>query len=143
MTPKNNIIKKTNNIYLDDLIKKLLIEKPFDENINNCRISWEDYFNHNFFKNPNKIEIENDSINKGIQYKINKKKIILEGEDLNEKKLNGKGKEFYSNSDELNFEGEYINGERNGKGKEYYYNGELKFEGEYLNGERNEKCILL
>ena len=52
ITPKNNIIKKTNNIYLDDLIKKLLIEKPFDENINNCRISWEDYFNHNFFKNP-------------------------------------------------------------------------------------------
>ena len=38
MTPKNNIIKKTNNIYLDDLIKKLLIEKPFDENNNNCRI---------------------------------------------------------------------------------------------------------
>ena len=50
--PKNNIILKTNNIYLDDLIKKLLIEKPFGENnYNNCRISWEDYFNHNFFKN--------------------------------------------------------------------------------------------
>ncbi len=49
-TPINNIIQKTNNIYLDDLIQKLLIEKPFDEN-NNCRISWEDYFNHNFFKN--------------------------------------------------------------------------------------------
>ena len=27
---------------------------------------------------------------------------------------------------------EYLNGERNGKGKEYYYNGKLKFEGEYL-----------
>ena len=27
---------------------------------------------------------------------------------------------------------EYINGKRNGKGKEYYYNGTLKFEGEYL-----------
>jgi len=33
------------------------------------------------------------------------------------------------------FEGEYINGEKNGKGKEYY-NGELKFEGEYLNGKK-------
>ena len=29
-----------------------------------------------------------------------------------------------------------INGERNGKGKEYYYNGILKFEGEYLNGKK-------
>ena len=31
-------------------------------------------------------------------------------------------------------EGEYLNGKRNGKGKEYYDNGDLKFEGEYLNG---------
>ena len=38
------------------------------------------------------------------------------------------------------FEGEYLNGERNGKGKEYDYdNGKLEFEGEYLNGERNGK----
>ena len=34
------------------------------------------------------------------------------------------------------FEGEYLNGEINGKGKEYYYNGELEFEGEYLNGKK-------
>jgi len=38
---------------------------------------------------------------------------------------------FYSN---LIFEGEYLNGERNGKGKEYHDNGELFFEGEFLNG---------
>ena len=31
----------------------------------------------------------------------------------------------------LKFEGEYLNGKRNGKGKEYYYNGKLEFEGEY------------
>jgi len=37
------------------------------------------------------------------------------------------------------FEGEYLNGERNGKEKEYYNNGELKLEGEYLNEERNSK----
>ena len=34
------------------------------------------------------------------------------------------------------FEGEYLNGKRNGKGKEYYDYGKLKFEGEYLNGKR-------
>ena len=42
----------------------------------------------------------------------------------------------------------YLNGERNGKGKEYNYEGILEYEGEYLNGERkkgkeyNDKGIL-
>ena len=45
----------------------------------------------------------------------------------------------YNYNGQLEFEGEYINGERNGKGKEYNYNGKLEFEGEYLNGERNGK----
>ena len=51
----------------------------------------------------------------------------------------GKGnvKEYYYDG-ELLFEGEYLNGERNWKGKEYF-DGQLKYEGEYLNGERNEK----
>ena len=39
----------------------------------------------------------------------------------------------------MRFEGKYLNGKRQGKGKEYYYHGKLEFEGEYLNGERNEK----
>ena len=38
----------------------------------------------------------------------------------------------------MKFEGEYINGKRNGKGKEYDENGELMFEGEFLNGMRKE-----
>ena len=37
------------------------------------------------------------------------------------------------------FEGEYKNGQRNGKGKEYNLDGELIFEGEYKNGQRNGK----
>ena len=48
-----------------------------------------------------------------------------------------KGKEY--DDGRLIFEGEYLEGERNGKGKEYYYDGELIFEGEYLNGTRNGK----
>ena len=36
----------------------------------------------------------------------------------------------------LLFEGEYLNGQKNGKGKEYNYDGELIFEGEYLNGKK-------
>ena len=38
-----------------------------------------------------------------------------------------------------NFGGKYIIYEQNGKGKEYDYDGKLKFEGEYLNGLRNGK----
>ena len=43
--------------------------------------------------------------------------------------------EFYY----LEFEGQYINGERNGKGKENNIRNILEFEGEYLNGKRNGK----
>ena len=42
----------------------------------------------------------------------------------------------YGDYGELKFEGEYFNGERNGREKEYS-DGKLKFEGEYFNGERN------
>ena len=39
----------------------------------------------------------------------------------------------------LKFEGEYLNGKRNGKAKEY--DGDLIFEGEYKNGKKwNGKC---
>ena len=46
--------------------------------------------------------------------------------------------EEYKENGDLIFEGEYLNGERNGKGKEYKHN-EIIFEGEYLNGKRNWK----
>ena len=65
--------------------------------------------------------------------------LLFEGEYLNGKR-NGKGKEYYD-SGRLQFEGEYINGKRNGKGEEFWGNGSIKFEGEYLNGERNGKGI--
>ena len=56
--------------------------------------------------------------------------LIFEGEYLNGKR-DGKGKEFINGF--LSFEGEYINGKRNGKGKEYKYQGkEILFEGDYL-----------
>ncbi len=59
--------------------------------------------------------------------------IIYEEEYLNGKR-NGKGKEFYYG--ELIFDGEFLNGKRNGKGKEFNEFGTLIFEGEYLNGKK-------
>ena len=75
---------------------------------------------------------------KEYQFKdiYHEKILIYEGEYLNGKR-NGKGKEYDDNGN-LIFEGEYLNGKRNGKGKEYDYNC-LIYEGEYLNGQRNGK----
>jgi len=57
---------------------------------------------------------------------------IFEGEYIDGLK-NGKGKEFYNNG-KLLFEGEYINELRNGKGKEYDKDGKIIIDGEYSNG---------
>ena len=64
---------------------------------------------------------------------------IFQGNSIYELiKGTGKIKE-YNEDGELEFEGEYLNGKRwNGKGKDYY-DGKKSYEGEYLNGERNGK----
>ena len=67
------------------------------------------------------------------EYNINDIK-IFEGEYINGLK-NGKGKEYYNNGI-LFFEGEYLNGLRNGKGKEYYNNGKIYSDGEYFYGKK-------
>ena len=65
-----------------------------------------------------------------INYKILSQRCV-------EYRSDGKVKEYSLYNDQLIFEGEYLNGKRNGKGKEYDLAGELIFEGEYLNGKRN------
>ena len=61
--------------------------------------------------------------------------LIYEGEYKNGEE-NGRGKEYSKHIGVLEFEGESLNGKRNGIGKEYYWTGNLEFEGEYLNGKR-------
>ena len=92
---------------------------------------------------------------KGKEY-YNEGKVAFEGEYVKGKKYFGKiydrltgeirqikfGTGYtqeLNNYGELDFEGEYLNTQRHGKGKEYYYDGNLKFEGEYLNDEKNGK----
>ena len=89
-------------------------------------------------KNGNLLNEEKDSNEKIIKtYTLifHPEAKIFEGEFLNGKR-NGKGKEFFLHNGNLKFEGEYINDKKNGKGKEYDLNGELMFEGEYLNGKK-------
>ena len=65
--------------------------------------------------------------------------LIFEGEYLNGLR-NGKGKEY--NYKVLVFEGEYLNGRKNGYGKEYFnFLGKLKFEGFFLNDMKKGKGI--
>ena len=47
-------------------------------------------------------------------------------------KKNGKGKEYHFDNGNLEFEGEYLNGKKNWKGKKYNEEGKLEFEGEFL-----------
>ena len=71
--------------------------------------------------------------------KWNIKEYDKNGNIINELK-NGKGYlKLYNKYNNLIFEGEFINGIQNGKGKEYYDNGILKYEGEYIHGLRNGK----
>ena len=105
--------------------------------------------------------LNNKRNGKGKEY-FSEGNVKFEGEYLNGRKWNGKGynkyniqmfeikngnghvKENIDFSSELIFEGEYLNGEKNGKGKIYsigLYGRVLKFEGEYLNGQKNGKGI--
>ena len=87
--------------------------------------------------NNGKLEFEIEDGNGIIkEYNYYTNKLEFEGEYLIGER-NGKGKEYYSNG-KLKFEGEYLNGKKFGKGKEYYSNGKLKYEGEYLNGKIKE-----
>ena len=81
--------------------------------------------------------IKYETKNKGKEFNFKNDKLTFEGEYLNGKR-NGKGKEYDDNG-RLIFEGEYLNGKRNGKRKEYLWNGKLGFEGEQLNGNKNKK----
>ena len=106
------------------------------------------------------VEFEGEYLNgkkngKGKEYFGNY--LVYDGEYLNGKKWNGKIKsndinvkyelingkgtfiEFFATiTSKIRYEGEFLNGEKNGKGKEYI-SGSLIFEGEYLNGKRHGK----
>ena len=68
-----------------------------------------------------------------INYKLFKKKYVIYDE-------NGIAKEYDIFENKLIYKGEYLNGERNGQGKEYDDNV-LLFRGEYLNG-KNEMVYI-
>ena len=88
------------------------------------------------YYNDDKIKIEGKTLTlirkgEGMRYYTSNDKYEIK---------NGKGYLKEENLDleyvTLKFEGEYLNGDKNGKGKEYNDSGRLTFEGEYLNGKK-------
>ena len=120
--------------FIEEKIKLELIK--YNKNLQNIfNIS---IINYKVFSGKYQIIEKNTTKNiyQGKIYNSYTDKIIFEGEYLNGKK-NGKGIEYYEDKKHtIKYEGEYLNGKRNGKGKEYYDNGNLKFIGEYLNGKK-------
>ena len=140
------LLKKSDNYHLDDLISKLLIENPRD------RITWEDYFNHPFFRkkenylNYYKINEENEpleqvgfaKIYKG-ENKINHEKKALKVFDKEKIKSHFKRQygKFPSEKDMKNYIDDFFNEVNHliilqGKNKENNY---LIFFDEYFNTE--------
>ena len=56
---------------------------------------------------------------------------IYEGDGIN--------REYYGYNDQILFEGEYLNGQRNGNGTLYNEDGVIIFEGKFLNGRKHGK----
>ena len=63
-----------------------------------------------------------------MYYKNNS--IIYEG-DIVENKLEGNGKYIYENGEY--YIGQWLNGNKHGKGIKYYKNGSIKYEGDFVN----------
>ena len=118
---KENEISKSNVILLKTIKSKYIIEIIFSFLYEKKKLNLMVY-NKKF---KEKLDINRDYY-KEISGKIN----------IGER--NGIGMEYKLGTNILAFEGEYLNGKRNGKGKEYYENEIIKFEGEYLNGYKIE-----
>ena len=100
----HKILEKTQDVYLDDLIRKLLTKEQ------EKRISWNDYFKHPFFTSYNKdnqnektIDIKNGII---IRVKIRKKNLskdifFFDKEHIND--INGENVELYYKNKKIKF----------------------------------------
>ena len=137
-------INKIKNLNLKKSIKSSFILKKIFSFINEKKKLKIVIYNKEYKKSLD-IDISNYKISsgkikiKGIngygkEIKLESMETIFKGQYLNGKR-NGKGKEKIVNS--ITYKGEYLNGKKNGKGKEYFNDSKkIIFEGEYLNGKR-------
>ena len=141
-TKTDNESNKEKNI--KGLIKSNIKEEK-DKNLNNkmlfANIKSNKILKKVFSNLEEKIKLKAIKYNKYLQKKIDINLIhykFLSGKYIIYEESR-KGKEYIGCNDDLMYEGEFLYGERNGKGKEYDKYGRIEFEGEYLNGKRNGK----
>ena len=141
--PKNFDIKGLE--FIEELIFQGNDKEDFSEEIN-----YESYITNLLFVgdyiDDKSIKDKTKRNGTGIEYHENKS--IFEGEYKEGKIIKGKGK-IYNNDGNLLFEGEYIDGKRNGKVIEYYENTDndtqqkensellIKYEGYYTDDQKN------
>jgi len=102
-----------------NVLENIKFEKNFEKSIESLYIL-KDIFSFVSEKQKLNIIIYNKYIQNILEINIENYKRI--SRRYREGERNGKGKE-YDYYGELIFEGEYLNGRRNGKGKEFYYKG--------------------
>ena len=116
---------------------KLLSRKYFVGNKNGKGKEYNSYNDKLIFEGE---YIDGKRFGYGKEY--NNNKLIFEGKYSKNNEIlyelkEGKGYVYeYNNVGKLIFEGEYLNGKKNGKGKEYYNESKIKFEGIYNNEKR-------
>ena len=79
-------------------------------------------FSHIDEKTKLKIIKYNNNLKNKLDIKLNNYKNLSNRYIIYDPNIKGKGKEYNFKDNRLLFEGEYLNGEKNGKGKEYKYN---------------------
>ena len=131
---KAGIIRIRNFYNLKEIFSFLEPSKKFEIIIYNRKLQEKFEVNINDYKRRSGKYKKGEKNGKGCIFILNTDILIFEGEFLNGKR-NGEGKEYYKDG-KLKFEGKYLYGDRIGEGKEYFNKGNIKFEGEYLNGKR-------
>ena len=136
--------------FIQELINQGHDKKDFSEDIN-----YESYITNLLFigehLDDKSIKNKINRNGKGIEYHENKS--TFEGEYKDGKRINGKGK-IFNNKGNLIFDGDYINGKRNGTVIEYYEEIEedeenvntdsnllIKYEGKYIDDQKNGEGI--
>ena len=131
----NLLVEKIkSNFVLNNILSILWENKKLNLIIYNKKLQNKISLTIEDYKNLSKRYKKYDTNGKVKEYLISSDILVFEGEYLNGKR-NGEGKEYYDNK-KLKFEGKYLYGHKF-KGKEYYVSGELKFEGDYLYSEKN------
>ena len=110
--------------FLKDLINKLIVEEP------SRRLSWDEYFEHPFFKIPENEEEEIKQKRMRQREKTIRKEII----GIEAKGKNGKMTVTYDNGDK--YEGDFVDNVKEGKGIYYFSNGDI-YEGEFFEDEKD------